>query len=92
MYKLRVSYGRDIDDPEDDEATVEILGPYRTQDEAYKAAETKYDAIKDCIVHSGAHICDTWTCPATYYVSYGYVDIVLGYVDPEHYYHISVIE
>ena len=90
MYKVKVSYGRDIDEPEDDEATVEILGTYKTWDEACEAAEKKYDTIKDCIVHSGAYVCDAWTCPDTYYVSYGYVDIVLGYIDPEHYYKVVI--
>ena len=90
MYMVRVSYG-DVDD-EREEATTEILGTYKTWDEACAAAQSKFDAIKECLADTETCVCDIWACLDTYYVSYGYIDLELGYVCETNYYMVSVVE
>ena len=95
MYTLKMSYG-DVDD-EPEMATVEILGTYKTLDEAVKAAEDKFDAIMDRL-GDGCDDCDELCfgniergC-GDYYVTYGYRDCELGCVLREYYYRVYVIE
>lgn len=80
MYTLKVSYG-DVDEPET--ATVEVLGTYKTQDEAANAARSEFDAILERIDDTGARFDAVEISPYRYYVSYGYI---------EYYYEVSVIE
>ena len=94
MYKVKVSYGYDIYEPDEAGAgTEDILGPYETRYAADWAARDKFDAIMErlgddieaCFRDIQRHYCD-------YYVVYGYIELELGYVDNEHYYRVSVIE
>lgn len=89
MYTLKVSYGY-VDEPA--EATTEILGTYKTRDEAVEAAQDKFRAI----VGDLREICfgeiEGSRCKC--YVTYGYYDanldcLLAGY---DHYYYISIIE
>ena len=90
MYMVKVSYGDDIDEPE--EATTEILGTYETMDEAAKAAESEFDAIMERLDDIETRYDDIERSRYRYYVSYGYIELELGYVDNEHYYMVSVVE
>ena len=90
MYKVKVYYG-DVDDKLD-EATVDILGTYKYRDEAYAAAQSKFDAIKERLAGAETCVCDSWACLDTYYVSYGNINLELGYVCETNYYMVSVVE
>ena len=76
MYTLRVSYGpvdEYGDEPETE--TVEILGTYEDEQEAIKAAESKFDEVMKDIDDP----CEVWfgeitESPYRYYVNYGAVD------------------
>ena len=72
MYTLKVSYG-DVDAPEDEEAKYEILGTYKTWDEACEAAQVEYHAIL-CDLAGEATICvgETEGSCDSYYITYGY--------------------
>ena len=93
MYTLKVSYGYVDDEP--GMATVEALGTYESRDEACEAAQSKFDAINECLgddleVRFGAIEGNSRSC----YVTYGYYDanlgrLVAGY---DRYYYVSVIE
>ena len=90
MYTLKVSYGY-VDEP--DMATTEILGTYRSRDEACEAAQSKFSAITlgdDLEVRYGEIEGGRDNC----YVTYGYYDRELGRLlaGYDHYYYISVIE
>ena len=94
MYTLKLSHG-DVDEPET--WTAEILGTYESLDEACEAAEREFDAIMDRLgddcddcdelcfgnIERGCGDC---------YVTYGYRDCELGYVDREYYYRVYVVE
>lgn len=92
MYTLKVSYGY-VDEPE--MATTDILGTYRSRDEACEAAQRKFDAINERL-GDGLEVrygeidgsCDN--C----YVTYGYYDANLGRLPTgyDRYYYVSVIE
>ena len=90
MYAIKVSYGDVGDEPE--MATAEILGNYETWDEACEAAQSKFDAIKERLVDLEVCVHGGEACRDNYYITYGYLDPELGYVDNEHYYMVSVIE
>ena len=91
MYMLKVSYGDDIDEPE--EATVEILGTYKTRYAADWAARDKFDAIMERLGDApDIRFRDIVASYCDYYVVYGYIELELGYVDNEHYYRVSVVE
>ena len=90
MYTLKVSYGDDIDEPE--EATVEILGTYKTRYAADWAARDKFDVIMDNLDDIETRFRDIKWHYCDYYVVYGYIELELGYVDNEHYYKVSVVE
>ena len=92
LYTLKVSYG-DVDEPE--EGTTELLGTYRSMEEACEAANSKFDAIRACI-GDDSDICfgeiEGGCCD--YYVTYGHRDGELcrlfdGY---DHFYLVSIIE
>ena len=91
MYTLKVSYG-DVDD-EPETATVEILGTYGSWDEACEAAKSKFDAIMELLGDDiDKRFREVKESLDNYYVTYGYYDDDIGYVDNEHYYMVSVIE
>ena len=90
MYTIKLSYGDDIDEPE--EATVEILGTYKTRYAADWAARDKFDAIMECLADPETRFRDIVASYCDYYVVYGYIELELGYVDNEHYYRVSVVE
>ena len=84
MYTLKVSYGY-VDEPE--MATTELLGTYKSRDEASQAAQEKFNAINDgrcgdLEIRYG----ELESSHDNYYVTYGYF---AGYT---RYYYISVIE
>ena len=92
LYTLKVSYG-DVDEPE--MATTELLGTYRSLDEACEEAKSKFDAIRACI-GDDSDICvgEVEGSRYDYYVTYGHRDGELcrlfdGY---DHFYYVSVIE
>ena len=91
MYTLKLSHGY-VDEPETE--TVEILGTYESQDEAFKAAENKFCEVmegltKDCELRFG----EVAESRYGYSVAYGYVDeyntLINGH---DHYYEVSVKE
>ena len=89
MYTVKVSYGY-VDEPE--MATTEILGTYKTRDEACEAAQDKFNAIVGDL--SGIRFGEIEGGRYNCYVTYGYYDpelcrLFAGY---DHYYYISVIE
>ena len=90
MYMVKVSYGDDIDEPE--EATTEILGTYKTRYAADWAAQDKFDAIMERLADPETRFRDIKWHYCDYYVVYGYIELELGYVDNEHYYRVSVVE
>ena len=90
MYTLKVSYG-DVDD-EPEMATVDICGTYESRDEAVKAAESKFDAIMERLDDIETRFDAIETSPYRYYVSYGFIELELGYVLDEHYYEVEVIK
>ena len=93
MYMVSVYYGVYGDyDAEPEMATVETLGTYESLDEACEAAQSKFDAIKECLADTETCVCDIWACLDTYYVSYGYLDPELGYVCETNYYRLSIVE
>ena len=92
MYVVNVSYGY-VAEPE--LATTELLGTYKSRDEACEAAQSKFNAINarlgnDLEVRFGAIEGNYCKCCVTY----GYYDanldcLLAGY---DHYYYVSVIE
>ena len=92
MYTLKVSYGYgDVDEPETE--TVDIIGVYEDEEEAAKAAETKFAEIGERIGDDDdVRFWDVEHSRYRYYVMYGYCDYELGIVHPDHYYEVSVIE
>ena len=84
MYAIKVSYGDYDDEPE--MATAEILGTYRSLDEACEAAKSRFDAIMEHICVIDTRFSDIERGRCRYYVSYGYVEL------NEHYYMVSVIK
>ena len=90
MYVVNVSYG-DVDEPE--MAKVEILGTYKTRDEACEAAEDKFHVILERLGNDhDIHFFDVSASFDDYSVIYGYIDPKLGYVYNEQYYRVNVIE
>ena len=90
MYVVNVSYGDDIDEPE--EATTEILGTYKTRYAADWAAAAEFDAIMERLADPETSFRDVGWSYCDYYVVYGYINLELGYVDNEQYYRVSVVE
>ena len=91
MYIVRVYYGHDIDEPE--MATVEdTLGPYKTRYAANRAAQSKFDAIKERLDDPETRYLEIVASYCDYYVIYGFIDLETGYVDSAHYYRVSVVE
>lgn len=90
MYTLKVSYG-DVDD-EPEMATVDICGTYESLDEAAKAAASKFNDIMECLDDVETRFDVVETSPYKYYVSYGYIELELGYVLDEQYYRVTVSE
>ena len=90
MYMVMVSYGDDMDEPE--EATTEILGTYKTRYAADWAARDEFDAIMERLDDPETRCRDIEWRYCDYYVVYGYIELELGYVDNEHYYRVSVVE
>ena len=84
MYTLKMSYGDYGDEPE--MATVEILGTYKTLDEACEAAKSKFDAIMGRICEIDTRFGEIVRDRCRYYVSYGHVEL------NEYYYEVSIIE
>ena len=91
MYKVKVSYGYDIDEP-DEAGTEEILGPYKTRYAANWAAQDKFDAILERLYDPETSFREFGRGYCDYYVIYGYIELELGYVDNEQYYRVSVVE
>ena len=90
MYKLKESLG-DVDEPET--WTTEVIGTYKSLDEACEAAESKFAAIMDRIgdasdVYSAYAERGCGDC----YVTYGHYDCELGCVLMEYYYRVYVVE
>ena len=96
MYTLKVSYGYLVDELEDERETetVEIIGTYEDEEEALKAAASKFDEVLSyiddpCEVRFG----EVKASPYRYYVTYGAIDeygtVVYGYNE---YYEVSVKE
>ena len=89
MYIVKVSYGY-VDEPE--MATTEILGTYKTRDEAAEAAQGKFQAVVGDLteIRFGEIEGGRYNC----YVTYGYYDANLGRLlaGYDHYYYVSVIE
>ena len=90
MYMVMVSYGDDIDEPE--EATTEILGTYKTRYAADWAARDEFEAIMERLADIEVRCRDIQWRYCDYYVVYGYIELELGYVDNEQYYMVSVVE
>ena len=90
MYTLKLTYGYVDDEPE--MATVEILGTYETLDEACRAAASKFDAFLERIDDDETRYRDIEESRYRYYVSYGYLELELGYVLEYYYYEVSIIE
>ena len=90
MYTLKMSYGETVDEPAS--ATVEILGTYESLDEACEAAKSKFDEIMDFLDDIETRFNEIKESRYEYYVSYGFIELELGYVNNEHYYMVSVIE
>ena len=84
MYTLKMSYGDYGDEPE--MATAEILGTYKTLDEACEAAKSKFDAIMERICEIDTRFGEIERGRCRYYVSYGHVEL------NEYYYEVSIIE
>lgn len=92
MYKVIVSYGDDIDEP-DEARTSDILGPYKTRYAADWAARDKFDAIMERLADAiDTSFFEFRRSYCDYYVIYGYIELELGYVDNEQYYRVSVVE
>ena len=90
MYTLKMSYG-DVDD-EPEMATVEALGNYESLDEACEAAEREFDDIMECLDDDETRFYAIERGCGDYYVSYGFVELELGYVLDAHYYRVYVDE
>ena len=90
MYTLNVSYG-DVDEPE--MAMTDILGTYKTLDEATEAAKDKFDAILDGL-RGNTDICfgDIAGSQYDYYVTYGDSVCKSGRVTSgyDYYYYVTV--
>ena len=92
MYMLKVSYGY-VDEPET--ATTDMIGAYKTLDEACEVAASKFDAIKGLLCNDlEIRFGELSACLDNYYVTYGYLDPEFGraYAGYDHYYYISVVE
>ena len=93
MYMVKVSYGYDIDEPDEAGAGIEdILGPYDTRYAADWAARHEFDAIMERLTDIETRFREVEWRYCDYYVVYGYINLELGYVDNEQYYRVSVVE
>ena len=93
MYKVKVYYGDDIDEPDEAGAGIEdILGPYETRYAADWAAQDKFDAILERLADPETSFYEFGRDYCDYYVIYGYINLELGYVDNQHYYRVRVVE
>ena len=90
MYKVKVYYGYDIDEP--DEVEVEIIGTYKTRYAADWAARDKFDSIMELLYDPETRYREIKASYCDYYVIYGFIELELGYVDNQHYYRVSVVE
>ena len=90
MYTLKLAHG-DVD-AEPEMATVEALGNYESLDEACEAAEREFDAIMERLDDIETRFYDIERGCGDYYVSYGFVELELGYVLDAHYYRVYVVE
>ena len=90
MYTLKLSHGY-VDDPETE--TVEVLGTYESQDEAFKAAENKFCEVMEYVADPEVRFGEVNESRYGYSVTYGYVDeyntLINGH---DHYYEVSVKE
>ena len=90
MYTLKLSHGY-VGEPETE--TVEILGTYESQDEAFKAAENKFCEVMEDIDDIEIRFGEVAESRYGYSVTYGYVDeyntLINGH---DHYYEVSVKE
>ena len=89
MYTLKMTYGYYGDKLE--MGTIDIIGIYETWDKAYKAANSKFRAIMECLGDDPyVHLDDIASSPDNHYVVYAYYDPELCRVSREQYYRVSV--
>lgn len=95
MYTLKVSHGYLVEEfsEERETETVEIIGTYEDEEEALKAAASKFDEVLEYIADIEIRFGEIKDSPYRYYVTYGPVDeygtVVYGY---NQYYEVSVKE
>lgn len=95
MYTLKVSYGYLVEEFEDERETetVEVLGTYEDEDEALKAAASKFDEALEVIDDIEIRFGEVKESPYRYYVTYGAIDeyytLIYGY---NQYYEVVVEE
>ena len=73
-------------------ATTDILGTYKTLDEACAAAESKFAEIMECLDDIETRFYAVERSRCRYYVVYGFIELELGYEVNADYYKLSVIE